>query len=450
MTGVVDDDLMDMSAFEYQHEEEIKAAWRPKLRTIRWRDLDAAGPESEWLVYQVFTAAAVSLIVGPSQHGKSFFAVEYGMCVARGSDFFGHASLQGGVLYIAAESGGGIKKRLRAYRSWNADEVPKSMDLPFGFLPGKFNLFAGDDDTNALIDDGKHWNDLFEAEFGVPLRLIIVDTFSAATPGADENSARDITPVLARATRISEELGCAVTIVHHANQGGTKPRGHTSIFANVENVVSVELSEKRVDEDGRAIRYAKVTKQKDSEAGASWPFVLRAVEVGTDRLGKPVTSCVCVPPAQDIDVSGPADGGFNASERDRQFLQCVLDAVKNDGQTPPTDLPCPGRITQAVTVNTVKKLFWSRYSAGEEGTEEVKKDALRQRWKRAHDRMVQYGIVGSHEAPGSTVAWMWITGKPVKGMSMGGERKKAREIADEKPSALGRDEEDDFLSGFGE
>lgn len=445
----VDDDLMEADAFEYQHEEGIKAAWRPKLGTVRWRDLDATGAESEWLVYNVFTACAVSLIVGPSQHGKSFFAVEYGMCVARGEEFFGHPTVQGGVLYIAAESGGGIKKRLRAYRSWN--EVPAGTDIPFNFLPGKFNLFAGDDDTNALIEDGRHWNELFKEEFGVPLRLIVVDTFSAATPGADENSARDITPVLARAVRISEELGVAVTIVHHANAGGTKPRGHTAIFANVENVVSVELSEKRVDEDGRQIRYAKVTKQKDAEAGATWPFVLRAVEVGRDQMGKPVTSCVCVPPNQDIDVSGPADGGFGASERDRQFLQCVLDAIRQDGQSPPTDLPCPGRITMAVTVNAVKKLFWSRYSAGEEGDEEVKKDALRQRWKRAHDRMVQYGIIGSHEAPGSNLAWFWITGKPVKGMSMGGEKKQAQAAEQERPlSTLSPEDEADFLSGFGQ
>jgi hypothetical protein len=438
VSDLVDDaDLMDQSAFEYEHEEEIKAAWRPKLRTVRWRDLDSTGTESEWLVYQVFTASAVSLIVGPSQHGKSFFAVEYGMCVARGSEFFGHQTMRGGVLYIAAESGGGIKKRLRAYRQWS--DI-KEGDLPFNFLPGKFNLFAGDDDTTALIDDGKHWNDLFQAEFGIPLRLIVIDTFSA----------RDITPVLARATRISEELGCAVTIVHHANAGGTKPRGHTSIFANVENVVQVELSEKRVDEDGRQIRYAKVVKQKDAESGASWPFVLRAIEVGQDRMGKPITSCVCVPPNQDIDVSGPADGGFNASEKDRQFLQCVLDAVRNDGQTPPADLPCPSRITQAVTVNTVKKLFWSRYSAGEEGSEEVKKDALRQRWKRAHDRMVQYGIVGSHEAPGSNIAWLWITGKPVKGMALGGERKKkAREEEEASASSLSPEDTEDFLSDFG-
>lgn len=454
MSTVEDLGLMSMDEFEYQHEEEIKAAWKPKLQSIRWMQLDDVGAESEWLIFQILNAGpAVSMIVGPSQHGKSFFAVDLGMAVARGEDFFGHPTMRGGVLYIAAESGRGLKKRLRAYRSWNGldgDDGKPAQDLPFILLPGKFNLFAGDEDTNALLDDGKHWNELFLQRFGVPLRLVIVDTYAAATPGADEISARDVTQILARANRISEELRCNVSLVHHANAGGSKPRGHTAIFANVENVVSVELSEKRVDEDGRAIRYAKVTKQKDAEAGATWPFVLRAVEVGTDRLGKPITSCVCVPPNQDIDVSGEADGGFNASDRDRQFLQCLLDAVKNDGQTPPLDIPCPARITQVVTVNTVKKLFKSRYGGGEEGSEDVKTDSLRQRWKRAHDRMVQYGIVGSHQPEGSGTAYLWIVGKPVKGMSIGGERKRTKEpeIPD-KPSALSPQDEEDFLSEFG-
>ena len=34
-------------------------------------------------------------------------------------------------------------------------------------------------------------------------------------------------PVLARANRISEQLNVAVSVVHHANAGGAKPRPHS-------------------------------------------------------------------------------------------------------------------------------------------------------------------------------------------------------------------------------
>ncbi len=385
-------------------------SFKPQLYSIPWDRLDEVGAESEWLVYQVITAGQVSMIVGPSQHGKSFFAVELGMAVARGVEFFGHHSEQGGVLYIAAESGRGLKKRLRAYRTWH--DLKAKDPLPFVLLPGKFNLYASDDDTDKLIADGVGWHQMFMEQFGIPLRLVVIDTFAAATPGADEISARDVTPVLARAQRICEELDVAVSIVHHANAGGVKPRGHTSIFANVENVVMVEMSEKRTDEDGRPMRYAKVAKQKDSEAGKTWPFVLKSVDVGMDVRGKVITSCVCVPPKEDLDSSKVTDAGFEGSEKDRQLLSCVLEALRDQGQIPPQDVNCPNRISRVVSLGTVKKLYWRQYAGGEDGSEDQKKNALRQRWKRAHDRLVQYGIIGSDDP------WLWVTGKPVRGMNV--------------------------------
>ena len=406
-------DLLYSLAQTYAVAPQVDTRWRPRLPSIMWDQLDEVGKESEWLVYQIITACQVSMLVGPSQHGKSFFAVDLGMAVARGVEFFGHHSERGGVLYIAAESGRGLKKRLRAYRAWHGLE-PKE-PLPFVLLPGKFNLFADDTDTDALIEDGVEWNRLFLEQFGVPLRLVVIDTFAAATAGADENSARDVTPVLARANRISDELGVAVSVVHHANAGGVKPRGHTSIFANVENVVSVEMNDKRTDEDGRPMRYAKVTKQKDAEAGKTWPFVLRAVEIGEDARGKTITSCVCVPPKEDIDAVGTADAGYNATDLDHQFLRCILDAIKEHGQLPPQDVDCPPRITRAVNALKAKKLFKASYAGGLDGTEEAKEATLRQRWKRAHDRMVQHSIIGSHEN-GPRNSWLWLTGKPVRGM----------------------------------
>jgi len=177
----------------------------------------------------------------------------------------------------------------------------------------------------------------------------------------------------------------------------------------------VELKENRTDEDGRPIRYAKVTKQKDAEAGKTWPFVLRSVELGMDAHGKAITSCVCVPPKEDIDAVGTADAGYNATDLDRQFLKCILDAIKEHGQLPPPDVECPSRVTRAVNALKAKKLFKASYAGGLDGTEEAKEATLRQRWKRAHDRMVQNSIIGSHEN-GLRNSWLWFTGKPVRGM----------------------------------
>lgn len=406
--GTVDKlyELVDTKAVDWQPDRTL----RPKLASVLWRDLDKPGPEHEWLIEDVLTVGEVSMIAGPSRHGKSFAAVDEGLAVARGVPWLGNATIRGGVIYIAAESGRGVKKRLRAYRAWN--ELKPDLDLPFILLPGQFDLYGAEENTAALLDDAKLYDTYFKENFGVPLRLIIIDTFAAATPGADENSSKDVGLALKRATAISTQTGANVQLVHHMNAGGTKPRGWTGILANIDTVATVEKHEKRVDEDGRPIRYVTLSKNKDGEDGRTFRFVLRQVEVSLDKRGKPITSCVCVPPKEDIDPDRTEDAGFNATDNDRQFLQCVSDAQRNSGDFPPNDLKAPARIKRVVQINKAKQVFKDRFAGGETGSEDQIRTRLAQRWKRAHDRMVQYGIIGSSDP------WMWLTGKPVKGMRL--------------------------------
>ncbi len=408
----------------------VDRAPKPQLPSIMWRNLDAPGIEHEWLIEDVLTTGEVSMMAGPSRHGKSFTALDKGLAVARGVPWLGNPTLRGGVIYIAAESGRGVKKRLRAYREWH--QMQTGEDLPFVLLPAQFDLYSSDDHTAALLADAIKWNEWFLAEFGVPLRMIIIDTFAAATPGADENSSRDIGMALKRATKIASETGANVQLVHHMNAGGTKPRGWTGILANVDSVVTIERDEKRVDEDGRPIRWATMSKNKDGEDGRKWRFVLRQIEIGLDKKGKKITSCVCVPPNMDIDTDKEADEGFNPTPSDKLFLQIMVDAQRASGTFPPNDLKVPARVTRVVLATAVGQLFKDRLSNTEEGTPDQVRQRLAKRWKSSVARMIQYGIIGSHET------FMWTTGKPVKGMRMTDNQEKEQQllIPDVQPSAL--------------
>lgn len=55
-------------------------------------------------------------------------------------------------------------------------------------------------------------------------------------------------------------------------------------------MVSVERNDKRLDEEGRPIRFVTMSKNKDGEDGRSFRFVLRQIELGVDKKGKKVTS----------------------------------------------------------------------------------------------------------------------------------------------------------------
>jgi hypothetical protein len=98
------------------------------------------------------------------------------------------------------------------------------------------------------------------------------------------------------------------------------------------NTIRVEKDEKKVDNNGRAIRHMILSKNKDGEAGGKVPFVLRQVVVGWDDAGRAITTCVVDPP----------DGSQEELERSGRLplnqsliLQTIRDVIAREGVEPP-------------------------------------------------------------------------------------------------------------------
>jgi AAA domain len=88
----------------------------------------------------------------------------------------------------------------------------------------------------------------------VPLEIVCVDTYAAATPGASENSSEDTTTAMVHAQKWRDALGVTVILVHHTNAGGSRERGHTAMrgaadfmisLTPVDDQVHVECSKQR-------------------------------------------------------------------------------------------------------------------------------------------------------------------------------------------------------------
>jgi len=77
--------------------------FRSKFHAVTWANLDAPGPEHEWLVKNVLTRGEIGMIAGPSKSGKSFLVSDIALAIARGVDWMGRRTLQGGVVYQAGE-----------------------------------------------------------------------------------------------------------------------------------------------------------------------------------------------------------------------------------------------------------------------------------------------------------------------------------------------------------
>src|SRR5262249_52635393 len=147
--------------------------------------------------------------------------------------------------------------------------------------------------------------------------------------------------------RISSAFPKASTVlVHHLNAGGTKLRGHTSLYANVDQVILV------ANDEETKVRTATLDKQKDGESGLGIPFELMQVEVGKRQIdGRPITSCVVLPVGGKLElkVKGRAqDRTINLTSQQKNILTALKDALAENGEPPPAKLKLPRQIATVV------------------------------------------------------------------------------------------------------
>lgn len=339
--------------------------WTPEppessFKAIRFLDLDRPAQELQWLIKRVLTRGEVSIWWGPPGCGKSFLILDAAMAIARGVSWFGQPVEQGLVIYQAGEGALGLKKRIRAYRQVNG--IPKSEDLPFVLLPERLNLFIDGNDTERLIAEIEAWRDFYSAS----LEMVIVDTFSAASIGANENASEDVGRVLQRCHNIAAKLGTHVALVHHTTKAGGSPRGWSGLVGNVENSIEVMRleTEKIMDlrPDGSRIPRDKrqfwIRKQKDGEDGLHWDFTLPQVFMGHDRDNEPITSCVIsrpdgsTSPSTGEKKSTIPPGYVVLPDGARRGLNALIKAIEKAGiGAPPNVKGIPFDVHRVVTVS---------------------------------------------------------------------------------------------------
>lgn len=229
-------------------------------------------PPPRYLIRGLIPEAEVVVLFGDSGSGKSFFALDMAMAMARGQDWRQRRTRQGRVVYIAAEGAGGMRNRLKAYAEKNSLDLSA---LPFGLIKAAPNMLLKDDALDlarSIAADG-------------PAMLVIVDTWAQVTPGANENAGEDMGKALTHCKGIHRATGATVLLIHHSGKDASKgARGWSGLRA----AADAELEVIRTP-SGRLVR---VSKQKDGEDGEVLGFELDVVNVGLDDEGEIVTSCV--------------------------------------------------------------------------------------------------------------------------------------------------------------
>jgi len=289
-------------------------------------------------------AGAFSVVYGPSNCGKTFFATDLGLHVAAGMEWRGRAVDQGGVIYCALEGGSGISNRVAA---WRREQALDGEKIPFAIVPVTINLLDPDADRQKLIST----IEIAASELKTPVVLIVIDTLSRAMAGGNENAPNDMGAVVNSADFIRQTTKAHCMFIHHSGKDDSKgARGHSSLRAATDTEIEVSRS------DSQAASFARVTKQREMEIEGEFGFKLRTVELGTNRRGKPVTSCVVEP----VDGSAPKAGANRElTGNNKLALVALRQAIAARGIRRTGDPDIPSSVL-SVTTEEWRQEFYAR------------------------------------------------------------------------------------------
>ncbi len=272
-------------------------------------DAYSSGPPMQWIVKSVIPRAELGVIYGPPGSGKSFFALDLVMAIARGEEWCGCKVTPGRVGYIVAEGASGFKNRITAYRVHN-NITDGELIKVLAAVPNLITRQDVIDLGNAIIHMGG-------------LDLLIYDTLARGTAGADENSAKDMGVAIANCRLLHEMTGAMVILIHHS---GKRPESGARGSSAILGAVDVEVEITRHDEN----RTATVTKMKDGGDGCKFGFRLASVQLGVDDDGDPVSSCIVEYGPVVAKRGRQARLGVN----EERIWKAVLDAHRMDGSLP--------------------------------------------------------------------------------------------------------------------
>lgn len=256
---------------------------------------------NEPLIEDLLDRQAMSVLYGESNSGKTFVMLDIAFAVASGRPWAeDQKTRQGAVVYVAAEGGKGILKRIRALKA----RYPEAGDIPLYVVPCPVDLLRPDADLKPLIAEIH----TIAETYGVAIELVVIDTLSRAIAGGNENDSQDMGALVRHLDLLRAHTRAHVAVVHHTGKDKAKgARGHSLLRAATDT--EIEIDERRLT----------VTKQRDMEGGLALSFRLKPIDLGTDKEGRSLKSCT-------VAWVGPGDDVVLPLTSDEQNMLDVLRA----------------------------------------------------------------------------------------------------------------------------
>lgn len=231
-------------------------------------------PPPEWLIDGIMPMGELSVAFAPPESYKSFLGMDVALSAACGVPWQGRKMLEKGfVIYIAAEGVAGLGKRAMA---WFTEKGIDPEEADIAWLTESLAVTA---DSDALIQLLSRIEDEVKRE---PL-LIVIDTLARCFDG-EESETGDMSRFVAGCDVLRHKFGCAVLVIHHTRMDGSRERGNTALRGGARMMMSME-------KDGTMV-VVKCDKMNDAEHFADIALQLKVVDLGVDKDGHNITSCV--------------------------------------------------------------------------------------------------------------------------------------------------------------
>lgn len=275
-------------------------------------------------------------------------------------------------------------------------------DLPFAWIEECPRLVEPGA-AEALADVATKAADEMRDLYGLPLALIVIDTVAAGAGFDDENSAAETQRAMNALEALSGATGAFVLGVDHFGKAAdTGTRGSSAKEAAADVVLAL-LAERDAAGAVTNTRMA-LRKLRGGRIGMQIPYSLDVVEIGSDRYGEPITTCVVrwQTEAAETEKAPRARQGWPVSLK--VFREVLLESLSADGVRA-WPFGTEGHEVKAVALAHVRKRFAALYPA--EGEDQGKRaDAKRKAFNRAAASATARDLIGSIELHGQDHVWL--------------------------------------------
>ena len=246
-------------------------------------------PEPVWLIEGLLPETGTGTLYGAPYAGKTFCALDMGLHIATGRDYHGLRVNRGAVVHVAAEgSPARIRDRVLAWCARYGVE-PSSLD-------GWWSLV----DVPVRLDDSEHVKQWLKANLdadGNFKRALVVFDTQARNMIGDENSAKDISKMVAGVDAIRDVTGGFALRLHHegreskaGGRGSTAGAGADDVTLHLKVIeknkrVALETEALRDGESGQRLLFDMTQQQFMHKGETRASLVYSAMPQGSlDRL----------------------------------------------------------------------------------------------------------------------------------------------------------------------